>query len=166
MSDGLAVQFPATQPDGVKRPYFLMGDTGDPVNLWMWSSRDGAGEAQGRGLGSITALSAGDLSASGAWNAGHWEVVLSRSIEAEAEGSVSLSEGVVTPVAFFAWDGSSAETPARGSVSSWIYLYLEEPASSNVVIAPIVALVLSGGLLLLLVRGAQRKAAGAAVARG
>ncbi|HEM46536.1 MAG TPA: c-type cytochrome, partial [Alphaproteobacteria bacterium] len=166
MPDGLAVQFPAMQPEGAKRPYFLMGSTGDPVNLWMWGSRDGAGEAQGRGLGSMTPLSGGDLSASGAWNEGHWEVVLSRSIEAGAEGSISLSEGVVTPVAFFAWDGSSAETPDRGSVSSWIYLYLEEPASSNVVIAPIVALLLSGGLLLLLVRGAQRKAAGAAVTGG
>jgi len=161
MPDGLAVQFPATQPEGAKRPYFLMGGTSDPVNLWRWGSRDGAAEAEGRGLGNITPLpGGGDLSASGDWNAGHWELVLSRSIGADTEGAISLAEGVVTPVAFFAWDGSSAETPARGSVSSWIYLYLEEPTSSNVVIAPIVALLLSGGLLWLLVRNAQRKVAG------
>jgi DMSO reductase family type II enzyme heme b subunit len=162
LSDGLAVQFPATQPDGAKRPYFLMGSTSDPVNLWMWGSRDGAHEAQGRGLGEVTTLSGGDLAATGGWNAGHWEIVMSRSVTADTEGAISLEEGTVTPVAFFAWDGSSAETPARGSVSSWIYVYLEEPASSNVVIAPIVALVLSAGLLWLLVRSAQRKAAGAA----
>lgn len=164
MTDGLAVQFPAAQPEGAKRPYFLMGSAREPVDLWMWDSRGGASEAQGRGLGDVVPMSGADLSTSGAWNAGHWEIVMSRSIATDAEGAISLAEGVVTPVAFFAWDGSSAETSARGSVSSWIYLYLEEPASSNVVIAPIVALVLSGGLLWLLVRGAQKKAARVAVA--
>ena len=101
----------------------------------------------------------GDLSGEASWNEGHWELVLSRSIESGAEGAIGLVEGVVIPLAVFAWDGSSAETPDRGSVSSWIYLYLEEPASSNVVIAPILAILLSGGLLLLLVRGAQKRAA-------
>lgn len=159
MSDGLAVQLPAEIPDGSERPYFLMGESNDPVTLWTWDSRGGPAEAQGRGLGNISPLSGGDLSAASAWNGGHWEVVLTRSIAGGAEGAIELAEGTVTPVAFFAWDGSSAETPDRGSVSSWIYLYLEEPTSSNVVIAPIVALLLTGGLLWWLVRGAQRKSA-------
>ncbi len=157
MSDGLAVQFPAEMPDGSERPYFLMGESNDPVTLWTWDSREGAAEAQGRGLGNISPLSGGDLSAESSWDGGHWNVVLTRSISDGAEGAISLARGVVTPVAFFAWDGSSAETPDRGSVSSWIYLYLEEPTSSNVVIAPIVALLLTGGLLWWLVRGAQRR---------
>ncbi|MFW6089106.1 MAG: c-type cytochrome [Gemmatimonadota bacterium] len=159
MTDGLAVQFPAEMPEGAERPYFLMGESNDPVTLWTWDSRAGAVEAQGRGLGSISSLSGGDLSAESVWDGGHWEVVLARSLAGGVEGAISLAEGVVTPVAFFAWDGSSAETPERGSVSSWIYLYLEEPTSSNVVIAPIVALLLTGGLLWWLVRGAQRRSA-------
>lgn len=159
LPDGFAVQFPATPPDGAKRPYFLMGDERNPVTLWTWDSRAGGAEAQGRGLGNISALSGGDLAAESTWDGGHWEVVLTRSIAGGAEGAIELAEGMVTPMAMFAWDGSSAETPARGSVSSWIYLYLEEPASSNVVIAPVVAILLSAGLLLLLVRGAQRKLA-------
>jgi DMSO reductase family type II enzyme heme b subunit len=158
MSDGVAVQFPAEIPDGSGRPYFLMGETGDPVTLWTWDSRTGAAEASGRGLGRIERMSEGDLSGDASWNEGHWELVLSRSIESGADGAIGMAEGVVIPLAVFAWDGSSAETPDRGSVSSWIYLYLEEPSSSNVIIAPILAIVLSGGLLLLLVRGAQRRA--------
>ena len=157
MSDGVAVQFPAEMPDGSERPYFLMGDAGDPVTLWTWDSRSGVAEASGRGLGRIETMSGGDLSGEASWSEGHWELVLSRSIESGADGALGMAEGVVIPLAVFAWDGSSAETPDRGSVSSWIYLYLEEPASSNVVIAPILAIVLSGGLLLLLVRGAQRR---------
>jgi mono/diheme cytochrome c family protein len=159
LADGFAVQFPAVPPEGAQRPYFLMGDERNPVTLWTWDSRAGGAEAQGRGLVNISPLSGGDLAAESAWDGGHWEVVLTRSIAGGAEGAIELAEGMVTPMAMFAWDGSSAETPARGSVSSWIYLYLEEPASSNVVIAPIVAIVLSAGLLLLLVRGAQRKLA-------
>lgn len=165
MQDGVAVQFPAEMPEGARRPYFLMGSSNDPVTLWSWGSRDGATEAQGRGLGNISPLAGGDLSAEAAWNDGHWEIVLTRSIASGAEGAIELAEGVVTPVAFFAWDGSSAETADRGSVSSWIYIYLEEPTSSSVVIAPVVALVASGGLLLLLVRGAQRKHTRAATVR-
>lgn len=159
MSDGIAVQFPAQPPDGAQRPYFLMGSPTDPVTLWHWDSRSGATESQARGLGAISALEGGDLAASATWDAGHWEVVLTRSIAAGADGAIQLAEGVVMPTAIFAWDGSSAETPDRGSVSSWIYLYLEEPASTNVVVAPIVAVALSGLLLLFLVRGAQRKEA-------
>ncbi len=158
MTDGIAVQFPTSIPDGAERPYFLMGEANDPVTLWTWDSRTGAAEASGRGLGRIDGLAGGDLGAEARWNEGHWELVLTRSIDSGAEGAIDLAEGVVIPAAIFAWDGSSAESPDRGSVSSWIYLYLEEPSSSNVVIVPIVAMLLSGGLLLLLVRSAQRRA--------
>ena len=159
MTDGIAVQFPANIPDGAERPYFLMGEANDPVTLWTWDSRTGAAEASGRGLGRIDELAGGDLAAEARWSEGHWELVLIRSIASGAEGAIRLAEGVVIPAAMFAWDGSSAESADRGSVSSWIYLYLEEPSSSNVVIAPIAAILLSGGLLLLLVRSAQRRAA-------
>jgi DMSO reductase family type II enzyme heme b subunit len=159
MTDGIAVQFPTSIPDGAERPYFLMGEANDPVTLWTWDSRSGAAEASGRGLGRIDGLAGSDLAAEARWNDGHWELVLARSIVSGAEGAINLAEGVVIPAAMFAWDGSSAESSDRGSVSSWIYLYLEEPSSSNVVIAPIVAILLSGGLLLLLVRGAQKRAA-------
>ena len=157
MSDGMAVQFPAELPGGARRPYFLMGSSNDPVTLWTWDSREGATEAQGRGLGEISALAGGDLAAESRWNDGHWEVVLTRSITEGAEGAIALAEGVVTPIAFFVWDGSSAETADRGSVSSWLYIHLEEPASSNVVIAPILAIVGSAGMLLLLVRSARSR---------
>lgn len=163
LTDGIAVQFPAEVPDGSERPYFLMGESNDPVTLWTWDSRSGPAEASGRGLGRIDRLTGGDLAADASWNEGHWELVLTRTIGSGAEGAIELAEGVVIPVAMFAWDGSSAESPDRGSVSSWIYMYLEEPSSSKVFIAPIIAVLLSGGLLLLLVRGAQQRFAAAGV---
>ena len=157
MSDGVAVQFPARMPDGARRPYFLMGSSNDPVTLWTWDSRVGAKEAQGRGLGEISPLEGGDLASQANWNDGRWELVLTRSIAGGAAGAIELAEGVVTPIAFFAWDCSSAETVGRGSVSSWIYIHLDEPASSDVVIAPLLGVVISAGLLLLVVRSTRRR---------
>src|SRR2546422_6615133 len=37
--DQLAVQFPRHLPQGMERPYFLMGATTDPVYQWRWTSR-------------------------------------------------------------------------------------------------------------------------------
>lgn len=37
-ADAIAVQFPQRIPEGRELPYFLMGDSGDPVYLWHWRS--------------------------------------------------------------------------------------------------------------------------------
>ncbi|MEN8144713.1 MAG: c-type cytochrome [Gemmatimonadota bacterium] len=158
LTDGMALQFPAHIPDGSERPYFLMGESSDPVTLWTWDSRSGVAEAQGRGLGNIGAVAETGLSGSAAFDEGRWSVVFRRPIQSQADGVISLAEGVAIPMAMFAWDGSSAETAARGSISSWTYLYLEEPASSAVFIAPLLAALLTAMLGWAAVSSAQRKA--------
>ena len=89
-------------------------------------------------------------------------MVFNRPLGDEGAGSISLAEGVAIPLAVFAWDGSSAETSARGSVSSWMYLYQEEPVSSAVWIVPLAAVLLTAAVLLLLVSSARRRATVAA----
>ena len=43
-------------PEGMDKPYFLMGDPLEPVYLWHWeSTADGAQEADARGLGTMAA---------------------------------------------------------------------------------------------------------------
>src|SRR5207244_2858317 len=49
--DQLAVQFPRRIPDGMERPYFLMGGETDPVYQWRWTSAGGAGGSGGAGAG-------------------------------------------------------------------------------------------------------------------
>ena len=36
--DRLTIQFPPTIPEGMDRPYFLMGDAEEPVYQWRWTS--------------------------------------------------------------------------------------------------------------------------------
>lgn len=161
LPDALALQFPPEVPEGRRRPYFLMGEPRAPVYQWRWDSRDGVSEARASGLGTAQRLQdESEVTGSAAWNDGRWLVTLRRRLDPEGEGRIRFPEGVPVPVAFFAWDGSSAETGARTSVSTWYFLVLEEPASRGVYVAPVIAMLLVGGLGLVAVRRARGAATG------
>jgi cytochrome c oxidase cbb3-type subunit 2 len=157
LADGLAVQFPPEIPDGSERPYFLMGDAGNPVSLWMWDSQTGLRQAAARGLGEIEVLGSGDLAGQGTFDAGQWHLTIRRSLVAANGPVLSFVEGVAIPIAFFAWDGSSAEDVRRGSVSGWYYLYLDAPRSAAVYTVPALATLLTAGFALLIAARARRK---------
>lgn len=152
-ADAFAVQLPFEVPEGRERPYFLMGSSRDPVHLWTWDSESGVGEARARGLGSLEPLTP-EVTGQATWEEGRWTLVLRRAVATEGEG-LTFVEGTPIPVAFYAWDGSSGETGARGSVSSWYYVLLERPPSSTVVVTPIIAILLTAAFGLVLVRRAQ-----------
>lgn len=157
LPDLLAVQFPMTSPDGRARPYFLMGDGRNPVYLWLWHSRRGAVEGRATGLGTTEVVDSGaGLTASAEWEAGRWRVVFRRPLAAADDGVLSFSEGAAIPIAFFAWDGSSGETGARGSISAWYFVGLQPPPSNAVFMAPLVAFLVTGGLGMFAVRRAQK----------
>jgi DMSO reductase family type II enzyme heme b subunit len=157
-ADALAVQFPTEIPDGVDRPYFLMGDSRDPVYLWQWDSEEGVVEARATGLGTNQPLSGSVLAGRAEHTDGQWTLLVRRALESDREGRLSFREGVPIPVAFFAWDGSSGELGKRASISSWYYLFLEQPASRAVVVIPLVVVLLTWGLGLVLVHRAQNRA--------
>jgi mono/diheme cytochrome c family protein len=159
LPDGLAVQFPPQIPDGLERPYFLMGDPRRPVSLWLWDSQTGLGQATARGLGEIEALGSGGLTGQADYEAGQWRLTTSRALLAPDGSALSFREGVAIPIAFFAWDGSSAEDVRRGSVSGWYYLYLEAPRSAAVYALPLLATLVTAAIALLLAVRARRSAA-------
>ncbi len=158
--DGLYVQFPTEIPEGMDKPYFLMGDPGDPVYLWRWeSSVDGAREGDARGLGTFALQDDANQSlASGAtFSAGRWAVMFRRAIETEDPGDLQFRIGEPVPLGFAAWDGDNGESGSRGSISSWHYIFLQEPTSATVVVAPLIATLLTAGLGVLVVARAQKR---------
>ncbi len=157
LSDRFAVQLPAELPEGRERPYFLMGSARSPVYLWRWDSRTGFEEATATGLGTASALEGGGLSGSARWRRGRWTATFRRSIEAEGERRLSIPTGVAVPVAFYAWDGDNGEDEFRGSVSSWYFLILERPTGSSIWMAPLVAVLLTGGVGFFVARRARRR---------
>lgn len=153
--DAFAVQFPTEVPSGMERPYFLMGDASSPVYLWTWSSDAGAAEARARGLDQIEALTGGGLEGTAEFDAGQWRLAFRRSIAAADESRLGFEEGIAIPMAFYAWDGSSGEEGKRGAVSTWYYVFLEQPPSNMVFVTPVLAVLLTGGLGLVVVRRAR-----------
>lgn len=157
LSDRFAVQLPTAVPEGRERPYFLMGSGRDPVYQWRWDSRSGHTEATATGLGTVAELEGGDLRGAAAWRHGQWSVTFRRALEAEQGDRISFPSGVAVPVAFFAWDGDNGEDETRGSVSTWYFLVLEEPTGPSIYVAPLVAVLLTGGIGMFLARRARRR---------
>ncbi|HUF13056.1 MAG TPA: c-type cytochrome [Longimicrobiales bacterium] len=162
LPDAIAVQFPRSLPQGMERPYFLMGTSREPVYLWHWTSTAQAPvEALGRGLGRIEPLpGASTIRGSAEFDSGRWTLVLRRALATAAGDADRIAFPVATaiPVAFFAWDGSNGETGKRLSVSSWYYVYLDEPASPVVYAIPVGVALIAAALLFFLVSRAQRRA--------
>jgi DMSO reductase family type II enzyme heme b subunit len=156
--DQLAVQFPRHLADGMERPYFLMGSATDPVYQWRWTSqprRAVAGLA--RGIDQFDTLPAAPA-AQAVFDHGEWRVVLSRALATPDTGNeVQLEAGRAIPVAFFAWDGSSGEHGSRMALSTWYFLALDRPTPPSVFISPAVAMLVTLGLGLVVVRRAQRR---------
>lgn len=156
-SDAVAIQWPATLPDGAAKPYFLFGDAQKPVDLWFL---DLAGQRvrqfTGRGSGAgLTPLEGGEVTGQGAYAAGAWSAVFVRGLR--AANGVSFAEGQYVPVAFSVWDGTARERGNRRGLTQWFYVYLppREKPSPAVPMAKAAGSVLL--LELLVVAGLWRK---------
>ena len=159
--DQVAVQLPRHIPNGMERPYFLMGTVTDPVYQWRWTSeprRAVAGLA--RGLDQFDTLATAPESQA-VWDHGEWRVVLTRSLATpDTANELQFVAGRAIPVALFAWDGSNGEHGSRLAVSTWYFLALDQPTPPRVFISPVVAMALTLGLGFMVVWRAQRRAAG------
>jgi cytochrome c oxidase cbb3-type subunit 2 len=158
--DTLVVQFPTAIPDGMERPYFLMGGADDPVYLWVWGSgRDGALEAVGHGLADVQPLDGKSaLTAVADYADGQWRLLVRRPLAGpDAENRLQLGPGRAIPMAVFAWDGSNGESGKRGSISTWYFLYLDRATGKGVYVWPALATLLTAGLGIVLVARAQRR---------
>ncbi|HEU5261827.1 MAG TPA: c-type cytochrome [Gemmatimonadales bacterium] len=162
--DQVAVQFPRRIPEGMERPYFLMGTGTEPVYHWRWSNGGEAAAGHARGLERFDALPEAPA-ARAVYDHGQWRVVFTRSLATpDTANELQFALGRAIPVAFFAWDGSNGEHGSRLAVSTWYFLALDQPTPPGVFISPVVAMALTLGLGFTVVWRAQRR--GAAGSRG
>ena len=157
--DQLLVQFPMQMPEGMEQPFFLRGDSRRPVYLWQWQSdQDGALVGEARGLGTEAFQSGGqDLTVDASHADGQWQVMFTRRLVTDDEGDLDFVTGEAIPVALFAWDGDNGESGTRGAVSSWYFLFLENPTPATVYVAPALAMVITAALGFLVVGRAQKR---------
>ena len=157
--DQLVVQFSMEMPEGMELPFFLSGDSRRPVYLWQWQSdRDGALVGEARGIGTEAYQSAGqDLTVDASHADGQWQVMFTRSLVTENESDLDFVTGEAIPMALFAWDGDNGESGTRGAVSSWYFLFLEDPTPATVYVYPILAMILTALLGLFVVSRARKR---------
>jgi mono/diheme cytochrome c family protein len=159
-ADRLHLQFPARWSDDLELPFFLGGSTRQPVTLWRWSSDgDKLEEGTSTGLGRFTPAASGNAAHSARYDRGEWALQITRPlVPADSAAAIPFVPGRAMPIAFFAADGSHGEDDVRGAVSAWYAIYLDVPAPPRVYIAPIVAVLITAGLGVAVVRRAQKRA--------
>jgi hypothetical protein len=169
LTDQLVVQFPRAIPAGMERPYFLLGNARDPVYLWRWQSQpESATEMVGRGMSRLDPI-AGDamVSAQSVYDEGEWRVVFRRALAApDTTNRITFAATQPIPVGFFAWDGDNGESGTRGSISTWYFIYLDQPTPGTVYATPVLAFILTAGLGLFAIGRAQRRGRDADAPKG
>ncbi|MFQ5898696.1 MAG: c-type cytochrome [Candidatus Methylomirabilia bacterium] len=157
-ADAVALQFPLESQAGLERPYVLMGDGSEPVYLLRWTSEGGVGEANASGVGKLTPQAGEAVQARGSavFSDGQYRLVIKRPRATPDQNDTAFPTGEFLSVAFMAWDGGVGETGSKMSFSSWYHLRLEEAGSTRPYIIPPLAVLLTVGLQLLLVRRARQ----------
>jgi hypothetical protein len=113
-----------------------------------------------QGFGSATDMEKSedrDVAGNGIWETRKWSVVFKRTLASQGKFDVSFREGGVTPVAFAVWNGSDRDRGGRKVVSTWYYVGLETEEKKTTYIYPLIALIVSAGILAAIILGIRRK---------
>lgn len=165
-SDAVAIQLPSTLPTGILRPYFLLGDDRNPVDLWFVDLAE-AGDGEPTTARLYTARGSDDLAISdtppprvrASYQDGVWSVVFVRD---RLRDGVPFREDAFVPIAFSVWDGFQADRGNRRGLTRWFSVYLE-PRDRPPVIGPMLRAGLAVlGAELLLIFFVRRRRRGAA----
>jgi DMSO reductase family type II enzyme heme b subunit len=149
-SDMVAIQFPNRIPTGATKPYFLMGDSENPVNLWKWKSdtqRLFETNAWGMDKEIEQKADSQNLKGKGVYHQGQYRLVFKRALRtADVQDDIQFEIAKFIPIAFNTWDGSAGDTGKKRSVTAWYYLFLEPPVSPTVYVYPSIFAVVAIGL--------------------
>ncbi|HSD11557.1 MAG TPA: c-type cytochrome [Candidatus Binatia bacterium] len=122
-SDAVAIQLPVAIPTTIRKPYFIFGDKGNPVNLWFADlAKKQANLYLAQGSDGLEALGPRKLDVASHYDKGEWRVVFKRPLR--SQGEVGFEEGAFIPVAFSVWDGGSRERGNKRALTNWWTVYL------------------------------------------
>ena len=164
--DSIAIQFPVKTAEGTKKPHFFRGDSGNPVNLWMWKA-----DLEEAGSPSVEEVNAAgtdqplkaqpvegqQAKGKGIWKDGVWRVVIKRPLTTEDKNDVQFEKGKFIPFALNAWDGSNGEHNLLMSLSTWNYVIMEAPVPIMVYLYTLLGIIGIGGIEWWLVKKTGRR---------
>lgn len=154
-SDAIAIQIPAKQPEGFKKPYFLFGDKEQPVEIWFSDlAKKSTDMYLGKGSKALVRDDTKEISVLTEYHEGEWTAIFRR--KRVIDNGISFEGKTFTPIAFSVWDGQNEERGNKRGITAWYNLYFE-PMEKESLVLPM--MFYGGGLLLLelLVIGFVRK---------
>ncbi|MCH8312249.1 MAG: c-type cytochrome [Nitrospinae bacterium] len=165
--DAVAIQWPAKLQDlfGAEKPYFIMGDSKKPVDIWKASfmvqnyrdTNDPKDEGyqldvtveEVVGYG-FDALASKESEATvqvvdSIFKQGKVSILFKRSLTTEGEFDVQIPSEKFIPVAFLQWSGQHKEKDEYMAISTWYYTILVPPLPDSLYyMPPIMAVVFIG----------------------
>lgn len=165
VADALAVQFPAKLANGDERPYFVFGDAGNPVNLWVWdAASDVVEERNSQGVGTDLAQATQNVQGTALFADGEYNLIVRRALRTGDPEDLQFELGRFIPVALAAWDGWRGEEGPAGAISSWFSIFLVETVSPiTFVWIPLAAVITTALLEGLIAWTVRRREAGNAL---
>jgi DMSO reductase family type II enzyme heme b subunit len=169
LRDSVAIQFPTKIPDGPVKPFFFLGNSGNPVNLWRWKAdlqedterNSAVEEYNATGFKNPIKVQPPESQATdsnGYWEDGRWRVVLKRALTTEDKRKdIQFEKGKLIPIAFHAHDGSNGEAGMKMSISSWYLLNLEMRTPIMVYVYSLIGVVIIALAELWLVKKSRSK---------
>ena len=128
----IAIQIPTETPTGARKPYFILGDAQNSVDLWFFDlALPDPVPFTGRGSADIKPSDAKDLTGVASYDQGEWSVIFKRPLR-PASGA-AFSQGQFLPIAFSVWDGFSRERGTRRGLTAWYSIYVEAQVVPSVV---------------------------------
>jgi len=138
-------------------PPLAMGDETEPVRIWLWKSgaKGGAQELSTLRYEGYERPSLIDdnlkglVRAEGFYGDGTWSLVI-RAPRKSASTKAIFIPGEFSPISFALWDGSNGERGARHSMSSWLWIKLEDKDNAPYMWPLIVLLLAAAGEIILM----------------
>jgi DMSO reductase family type II enzyme heme b subunit len=131
--DAAALQFPVKLPPKPdETPLVTMGYEEKRVNIWQWRSewqekgrRPAVEDLVAEGFGTLTPKPMQVVHGKGAWVAGKWRAVFTRTMTAADPDGTQFARGTSMPIAYAIWEGGNQEGGSQKSVSTWHRLKIE-----------------------------------------
>lgn len=130
-NDAVAILLPSKLPQGIKKPYFMFGDSKNSVDLWFLDlAKDSADFYIGKGSQNLKPGES-NLEVTHSFEEGEWTAIFKR--KRISEDGLSFEENTFIPIAFSIWDGFNKERGNKRGLTSWYNLYLQPMETESAV---------------------------------
>lgn len=139
--DKIAIEFPITF-EGREKPFFVLGDTDNPVNLWVFENGEFY-EAYAEGVGTSRKQTNNNLLGSWVYENGRYHVLFRRLMDTEDDEDTTIKPFKFLPIAFFVWDEYNGESDLKSAISTWYYFVSEGKPSDKIFVIPILVVLIT-----------------------